>query len=64
MSSRKTYIPGLVMVMRVAYKYATRWRDKIYPTLEAEERFAFDNAVGGIQSLLYQIVPTPPEPDA
>lgn len=58
----KTYRRQLYTEMRDAYKYATRWNDKLVTTLDSSEYALLQTAITAIQNLLATIQPEAPSP--
>lgn len=52
----------MYVVVRRAFTYLTRWREKFYPNLTSDQKIAVDTAIDATQALLVLIVPPPPEP--
>lgn len=62
--ARKEYRRELYLKMRVAYKYGTRWDDKLVVSLTEDEYDLLQTALLAIKNLNATIQPPPPTPDA
>jgi hypothetical protein len=60
--ARRTYEVGLYWAMRRAYKYGTRWHDKLTLSLDAGQLAFLNAALTAIANLLGTITPEPPTP--
>lgn len=60
--ARKTYLVQMYNVNRKAYKYLSRWRDKYYDTLTADQKDAVQDTINALQALLPLIAPETPQP--
>ena len=60
----KTYIPGLRLVLKAAYRYISRWQPQIAENLTEEQFVHVTDCLADLGACLISLGETPIEPNA